>query len=143
MICREARAILPVATTPAADAKLTVARLRTLLCRSGRTRNIDPLAERLHRIFRAQRLRHLPAVEEAMGHQLAGLLAQIDGIQRAATDLEDALEESLQAHPDAHILISLPGLASPTWAATVPGPEHGRCAVGAADADGWTHGHLP
>ena len=26
-------------------------------------------------------------------------------------------------------------VASPTWAVTAPGREHGRCAVGAADAD--------
>jgi transposase len=111
-ICREARFVLTAATTPGAAAKLTAARLRALLRRSGRTRSIDALAERLHAIFRTVRLRHLPAVEEAMGHQLAGLLAQLDGVQRAVTDLQDALEEAFQAHPDADILTSFPGLST-------------------------------
>jgi transposase len=116
LICREARAVLPAATTPAAAAKLTLPRLRALLRQSGRIRNIDAMAERLHNIFRAERLRHLPAVEEAMGRQLVGLLAQLDGVQRAVTDLEEALEEAFHAHPDAGILTSFPGLSTVTGA---------------------------
>jgi transposase len=130
LICREARAVLPAATTPAAAATLTLARLRALLRRSGRTRNIDALAQRLHGIFRSERLQQLPAVEQAMGHQLAGLLAQLDGAQRAVTDLEDALEEAFEAHPDAAILASFPGLATITGARVLAeiGDDRGRFA---------------
>jgi hypothetical protein len=84
LIGREARAVLQVTTTPATAATITVARLRALLRRSGRTRGIDDLAVRLHGTFRTDRLRQLPAVEDAMGHQLAGLLAQLDGVHRAS-----------------------------------------------------------
>src|SRR5690348_14718677 len=48
----EARAILAAAPTPAAAAALTLAQLRALLRKAGRSRGIDPEAARLREVFR-------------------------------------------------------------------------------------------
>jgi len=70
----EARAILAAAPTPADAATLTVARLRGLLKKAGRRRGLDAEAARLHEAFRAEQMRQLPLVEQAMGRQALALL---------------------------------------------------------------------
>jgi Transposase len=62
----EARAILATAPTPAAAARLTLAQLRALLRRAGRSRGIDDEAARLRGALRAPQMRQPPLVEEAM-----------------------------------------------------------------------------
>ena len=63
----EARVILAAAPTPADAAELTLARLRALLKKAGRSRGIDAEAQRLREAFRSPQMRHLPLVEQAMG----------------------------------------------------------------------------
>ena len=67
LISNEARAVLALAPTPAAAAKLTRARLATALRNAGRQRGIDALAAELHELLRRKQLRQPPLVEEAMG----------------------------------------------------------------------------
>src|SRR5215831_12397866 len=102
----EARAILAAAPTPAAAARLTLTQLRVLLRKAGRRRGIDAEAARLREAFRAEQMRQLPLVEDAMGRQALALLRQLD----AAADLEQAATESFNQHPDAGIITSFPGL---------------------------------
>lgn len=71
---REARAVLSVAPDPAAAAKLPAARLRSVLRKSGRQRNIDAWAGRLRAIFTGDYLHQHPAVEKAMGCQTLALV---------------------------------------------------------------------
>ncbi len=112
----EARAILATAATPAAAATLTLAQLRALLKRAGRSRGIDAEATRLRDAFRAKQMRQLPLVEEAMGRQALALLRQLDAACAAADDLERAVIESFNQHPDAEIITSFPGLGPLTGA---------------------------
>jgi transposase len=112
----EARAILAAAPTPAAAATLTLAQLRALLKRAGRSRGIDAWAARLRDAFRAEQMRQLPLVEEAMGRQALALLRQLDAACAAADDLERAVIESFNQHPDAGIVTSFPGLGPLTGA---------------------------
>ena len=108
----EARAVLAAAPAPADAAALTMAQLRSLLRKAGRSRGIDAEAARLREAFRAGQMRQLPLVEQAMGRQSLALLGQLDAACTAADDLEQAVTESFNLHPDAGIITSFPGLGA-------------------------------
>ena len=112
----EARTILAAAPDPAAAAALTLAQLRALLRKAGRSRGIDTEAARLREAFRAPQMRQLPLVEQAMGRQALALLGQLNAACQAASDLEQATIESFNQHPDAGIITSFPGLGPLTGA---------------------------
>ena len=112
----EARAILAVAPAPAAGAALTLTQLRALLKKAGRRRGIDAEATRLRETLRAPQMRQLPLVEDAMGRQALALLRQLDAACAAADDLEQAVIESFNQHPDAGLITSFPGLGPLTGA---------------------------
>jgi len=113
---REARAVLAAAPEPAAAARLSAPRLRSVLRKTGRQRYIDSWVERLRPIFAAEQLHQLPAVEQAMGRQTLALVSQLDAACRAADDLAEAAAAAFAAHPDAEILISFPGIGPVTGA---------------------------
>jgi transposase len=113
---REARAVLAVAPDPAAAAKLSIARLGSVLRKAGRQRNIEAWAERLRTVFAGGFLRQLPAVEQAMGRQTVALVMQLDAACRAADDLAEAAAAAFAEHPDAEILTSFPGIGPVTGA---------------------------
>ena len=92
------------------------ARLRALLREAGRNRGIDAEATRLREAFRAPQMRQLPLVEQAMGRQTLALLGQLNAACHAAADLEQAVIESFNQHPDAGIITSFPGLGPLTGA---------------------------
>jgi transposase len=112
----EARTILAAAPAPGDAARLTLAQLRALLRKAGRTRGIDAEAARLRDTFRTPQMRQLPLVEQAMGRQALALLRQLDAACAAAGDLEQAAIESFNQHPDAGIITSFPGLGALTGA---------------------------
>jgi len=112
----EARAVLAAAPTPADAAKLTLTQLRGLLKKAGRSRGIDTEATRLRDAFRVPQMRQLPLVEQAMGRQALALLGQLDAACTAAADLEQAVTQSFNLHPDAGIITSFPGLGALTGA---------------------------
>jgi transposase len=112
----EARAVLAAAPTPADAAKLTLAQLRALLRKAGRSRGIDAEAQRLRDALRQPQMRQLPLVEQAMGRQSLALLRQLDAACASANDLEAATVESFNQHPDAGIITSFPGIGALTGA---------------------------
>ena len=112
----EARAILAAAPTPEAAANLTLAQLRALLRKAGRSRGTDAEAQRLRGAFRQEQMRQLPLVEQAMGRQSLALLRQLDAACASADDLEAAAVESFSQHPDAGIITSFPGIGALTGA---------------------------
>jgi Transposase/Transposase IS116/IS110/IS902 family len=112
----EARTVLAAAPAPADAAKLTVTQLRSLLKKAGRSRGIDAEATRLRDALRAEQMRQLPLVEAAMGRQALALLGQLNAACQAADDLEQAVTESFNQHPDAGIITSFPGLGPLTGA---------------------------
>ncbi|MER7205342.1 IS110 family transposase [Streptomyces sp. NPDC000188] len=113
---REARTVLAAAPEPTAAAQLTRVKLRSLLRKSGRQRNIDTWAERLRTLFRNDYLHQLPLVEQAMGRQTVALVAQLDAACRAADDLAEAASEAFAQHPDAEVFNSFPGIGPLTGA---------------------------
>lgn len=86
---RDARTILAAAPTPAQAATLTPARLRRLLIKAGRQRNLDRDVQRLREIFTHTYLHQPPVLENAMGIHLAALLGQFDAACAAADELAD------------------------------------------------------
>lgn len=112
----EARTILAAAPAPADAARLTLAQLRALLRKAGRSRGIDAEAQRLRQVLRVPQMRQLPLVEQAMGRQALALLRQLDTACASADDLEQAAVESFNQHPDAAIITSFPGLGALTGA---------------------------
>ena len=112
----EARVILAAAPTPAGAARLTLTQLRGLLKKAGRSRGLDTEAARLREAFRVPQMHQLPLVEQAMGRQATALLGQLNAACAAADDLEQAVTQSFNQHPDAGIITSFPGLGPLTGA---------------------------
>jgi transposase len=106
----DARTILTAAPTPAQAATLTPARLRRLLTKAGRRRDLDRDVARLREIFTDTYLHQPPQVENAMGIQLGALLRQFDAACTAADELAEAAIAHFEQHPDAAIITSFPGL---------------------------------
>ncbi|MFC9494997.1 IS110 family transposase [Streptomyces sp. NPDC056982] len=113
---REARTVLAAAPEPTAAAQLTRVKLRSLLRKIGRQRNIDTWAEQLRTLFSNDYLHQLPLVEQAMGRQTVALVAQLDAACRAADDLAEAASEAFAQHPDAEVFNSFPGIGPLTGA---------------------------
>lgn len=111
-----ARTILAAAPDPATAATLTLAQLRSLLRKAGRSRGIDAGAARLRETFRTPQMRQPPLVEQAMGRQALALLRHLDATCTSADDLEQATIETFNQHPDAGIITSFPGLGPLTGA---------------------------
>jgi transposase len=112
----EARTVLAAVPTPAAAARLTKTRLRSLLIKAGRRRNLDPWVDRLHAIFRDAAMRHPTQVEDAFGAAALAILRRLDAAVDAAQDLQQATEVVFNEHPDAAIITSFPGLGPLTGA---------------------------
>lgn len=61
-------------------------------------------------MFRSERLRQPPIVENAMGIQFSALLNQFEAACAAADSLAEAARAHFEQHPDAEIITSFPGL---------------------------------
>ena len=112
----DARTILAAAPTPAQAATLTPARLRKLLIKAGRRRDLDHDVQRLRQVFTDTYLHQPPLVENAMGIQLGALLRQFEAACTAVDELAEAAIAHFEQHPDAAIITSFPGLGSLTGA---------------------------
>ena len=104
--------VLLLAPTPSVAATLTVPRVRAALRRAGRQRNLDVAASTILTKLRGEQLHQPPLIEAAMGEQAAGLLRFLSAALNNLTRLDEALTEAFTAHPDAHIITSMPGLGT-------------------------------
>ncbi|MFE2729487.1 transposase, partial [Kitasatospora sp. NPDC059327] len=107
-----ARELLAAAPTPEQAARLTRSQLRAAVRRAGRKRGIEAEADRLREVLRRPQMRQPPLVEQAMGRQALALLRQLNATCASADDLAKAAVEAFEAHPDAPIITSFPGLGS-------------------------------
>ena len=112
----DARAVLAIAPTPAAAAKLTTTRIAAALRRGGRQRGADQLAAKLHQALRQPQLRQDPMVEQAMGAQALRLLATLNTECDSVEQLGQATATAFAQHPDYHIITSFTGLGDTTGA---------------------------
>jgi hypothetical protein len=123
----EARAVLAIAPTSGAAAKLSVGRIAAALRRAGRSRNIDQAAAEIKAALQKPQLRQPLLVETAMGKQTVALLATLNTACATVEDLGHAAAESFQQHPDCAIITSFPASTtrpapgcSPRSATTAP-----------------------
>ena len=107
---RDALAILGRAATPAEAAHLSLAKIRSALKRAGRQRNLDARAQQIAAVLRTEQLAAPTAVTAAFAATTRAAVGIIVELNRQITDLEAELATHFEAHPDADIYRSLPGL---------------------------------
>jgi hypothetical protein len=96
IVSPEARAVLAIAPTPGAAAKLSANRIAAALRRAGRSRGIDQAATEIKTALREPQMTHLPQVEAAMGKQTLALLAALNTACVSVDDLGQASAEHVR-----------------------------------------------
>lgn len=107
-----ARTVLRLAATPGAAATLRPSTVGAALRRGGRRRGVDAESRRIVDGLRAHHLRQPAPVETAMGCQALAYSRALTAVSENIQSLEAALNEAFDAHPDATILRSFPGLGA-------------------------------
>jgi transposase len=107
---RDALAVLGRAPTPADAARLSVAKIRSALKHAGRQRNIDARAQHIAAALRTEQLTAPAPVAAAFAATTRAAVGIIAELNRQISDLETELATHFEAHPDADIYLSLPGL---------------------------------
>jgi len=103
-------ALLSTAPTPAAGRKLSRAQIRSALSRAGLQRNLDEKSAAIQQQLRQEQLEAPAVVAQAFGAIVSGAVKVIRALNDEISDLEAELTASFEAHPDAEIIRSLPGL---------------------------------
>jgi len=107
---RDTLVVLAAAATPSEATKLTPGKIRTLLRRAGRQRNVETRADTIAAGLRSDALRAPSAVEAAHGattRSSVAILAELNTqIKTPAAELADHFEQ----HPDSDFYLSLPGV---------------------------------
>jgi len=107
---RDALAILGRAPTPTDAARLSLAKIRSALKAAGRQRNLDTRALQIQEMLRTEQLAAPAAVAAAFGASTRAAVGVIAELNRQISELEAELATHFEAHPDADIYRSLPGL---------------------------------
>ncbi len=107
---RDALAVLAAASTPTNAARMTPAKIRQLLARAGRQRNLDTRAEAIVAGLRADALAAPPAIEAAHGATTRATVAVIIELNTQIEALAAELAKDFEQHPDSDIYLSLPGI---------------------------------
>src|SRR5258707_867588 len=97
--------------TPAEAARLSLAKVRSALKHAGRQRNLDTRAQEIAAALRPEQLAAPPAITAAFAATTRAAVGIITELNRQISDLETELATHFEAHPDADIYLSLPGLA--------------------------------
>jgi transposase len=107
---RDALAVLGRAPTPADAKHLSLAKIRSALKAAGRQRNLDTRALRIQELLRTEQLAAPAAVTAAFGATTRATVGIIGELNHQIAELEAELATHFEAHPDADIYLSLPGL---------------------------------
>ena len=106
----DALAVLAKAPTPATAARLSRSAIAAALRKGGRQRNIDARAAAIQTVLRAEQLEFPVVLADAYGAQVRAAVAVIAEMNRQIELLQTELGASFDAHPDAEIYHSQPGL---------------------------------
>lgn len=106
----DALAVLARAPHPEQGRRLSTRQLVSALRRAGRTRNLESRAAELRAALRAPQLEAPPPIAQAYAASAAAAIAVIAALNAQIAALQQQLSEAFTAHPDAEILLSLPGL---------------------------------
>jgi hypothetical protein len=108
----DAVAVLALAPAPDAGRALSRAKIASALRRAGRQRNTDRRAAEIQAALRADYLHAPPAIADAYGAAARSAIRLISAYTAEIAELEQALPEHFEQHPDAKIVRSLPGLGT-------------------------------
>ena len=109
---RDAIAVLAKAPTPKAGRALSQAAIEAALRRGGRQRNVARRAEEIRAGLRGEQLAPPEGAASAYGAVVSSAVAVIAEMNRQLERMEAELASHLDAHPDAEITLSQPGLAN-------------------------------
>ena len=107
---RDALAVLGRTPDPQTAARLTLSQLKAALRAGGRRRNLDTTAARIQAVLRTEQMRAPAAVASAYAVVVRAQVGVITALNAELAVLEAQLEQSFEQHPDADIILSLPGL---------------------------------
>ena len=107
---RDTLAVLGAAATPGEAAKLTPGKIRTVLRRAGRQRNIETRADAIAIGLRSDTLRAPAAVESAHGATTQASVAILVALNIQIDVLASELADHFEQHPDSDFYLSLPGV---------------------------------
>jgi transposase len=108
----DALAILAVAPTPELGRGLSQSKIAAALRKGGRQRNLERRAEEIQRALRTEQLGAPPLITGAHGVIARSAVALITSFNAQIAELESALSEHFEQHPDAKVVLSLPGLGT-------------------------------
>jgi transposase len=108
----DAVAVLTLAPTPELGRRLSRSKIAAALRRAGWKRNVQARAEKIQAALRSEQLRVSAHLERTYGVIATSLVGLIGGLNAQIAGLEADLHGALEQHPDAEIILSLPGLGS-------------------------------
>ncbi len=106
----DALAVLAIAPTPTLGAKASLSKIAAALRRGGRSRQVEERAGPIQAALRREHLHTSPVLAEAMGATVVALVGVISEFNKQIAALETQVAASFDQHPDAKIILSLPGL---------------------------------
>ena len=109
---RDALAILEIAPTPPLGRGLSKSKITAALRRGGRQRNLERRTEEIQQKLREEQLVQGPVLESAYGRITASHVRVIRALNTEIIELEGALSEGFEQHPNAGIIHSLPGMGT-------------------------------
>jgi hypothetical protein len=106
----DALAVLGRAPTPGQGTRLSLSKIGSALKAAGRQRNIEARANEIQAALRREHLTAPAALTAAFGATTTAAVHVIAALNVQIAELETALAEHFEKHPDADIYRSLPGL---------------------------------
>ncbi len=107
----DALAVLGVAPTPELGRQLSRSKVAAALLRAGRQRNVESRAEAIQAALRSDQLGQPAVLSGAYGHVTSSAVRMITQFNAESAEREAELAKHFDHHPDAKIILALPGLA--------------------------------
>ncbi len=108
----DATEVLRVAPTPVLGMALSISKIASALRRGGRQRRIDPRAAAIQAALRAPQLAGSAVIATVMGATVSASVAVIVAMNAQIALLGDQIASNFDAHPDALVIQSQPGLGT-------------------------------
>jgi Transposase/Transposase IS116/IS110/IS902 family len=108
----DALAVLTIAPTPELGRGLSRSKIVSALRRGGRQRYLERRAEEIQEPLRAEQLEAPDVITKAHGLITRSAVTLIVSFNAQIAELETALSEHFEQHPDAKVVRSLPGLGT-------------------------------
>jgi transposase len=108
----DALEVLRIAPTPSLGCALSASKIAAALRRGGRQRRVDQRTVEIQAALRSEQLEAPGAVAAAMGASVAANVAVLAEMVAQISHLAEELASNFEAHPDAEVVRSLPGLGT-------------------------------